>query len=257
MARRLVLRARAQTARRGQIKRHHAVEQPDQGDRAHQPVAPAVRAPEGGHVQAVVQVAQEWHQAAARQGNGRRIARARDLRRDGIDVDGVVVEHERLVRGRIGERAHHEGARMAFFQAQGHVIDFHARVGGGHFLRQHERRLQGTAARRFHDVGVEPLVQFVVPRCDGAREARDDEEEGDGETGPAVYDSPESAHAVQTFNIKPACCRQRAPLGRTGKSQVWAWYRPVILIMGIVLIIRRGVAFVQRQWCCLESNSAC
>ena len=52
---------------------------------------------------------------------------------------------------------------MACFQAQGHVIDCHARVGGGNLLRQRKWLLQGAAARRVHDVGVEPLVQFMVP----------------------------------------------------------------------------------------------
>ena len=52
---------------------------------------------------------------------------------------------------------------MPLFQRQRHVRHLDARIAGLDGRGQGQRILQRAAPRRVHDVGIEPLVDFMVP----------------------------------------------------------------------------------------------
>jgi hypothetical protein len=184
----------AQAPGHREVERDEAVDEPHQRHRAHDPPADAVGAPHRRHVQHVVQLAQERHQCLGPERDRGRVAAPAHFGRDRIDEHLVVAELEGLAGGRVGARLHEVAGGVAFLETERHVRDPRTRIVRLDRGGQRERVLEGAAALRVVELAVEPAVDLVIPRDDGAGQARDDEEQRDRQARPAVDGGREGAH---------------------------------------------------------------
>ena len=106
-----------------------------------------------------------------------------------------------LARALVQQRAHQKGSRLALAQAQAHIGDLDARIGCLHGLGQLQRRLQRAASRRVQHVGVEPVVDFMIPREHCSRQTGHDQEGREKQADPAMNHDPQSAHQKSTLAV--------------------------------------------------------
>jgi hypothetical protein len=183
--------------RRRQVKADKAVEGPQDGDAAQQPLAPAVDAPELRDVQRVVQLVEEGDDILAiDRPCCAPFAPAELPSRRGIEEHLVVAGFVQPAGGRIDPGQDEDRQRLAGLGRHGKGDGLHARIPRLDLPRQLDRRDRMAGSVGFHQMRIEQVVELVVPRDHRARHARHEQEGRDRQADPSVNEREGKPHEI-------------------------------------------------------------
>ena len=172
-------------ARKREAQGDEGIEHPDDRDDAHEQRADVVAADER-NLEAVVQLVEERQHVLAGERHAAPITPALFDAADGVDGDLVPVDRMQLAGRRVDAWRDPDLHRLIGLGDKRQVSDAHVRVRALDRIGEFERRPLRTWRACHVECGIEPAIEFVVPRDHRARQAGDEEEGGDEKPEPAV-----------------------------------------------------------------------